>query len=154
MNNEKVWEKFNSQFDTAKLSNEIAEAEKNGDFNSNYKEVPCDSYDVKIEKLELGVSKKNNPMLTAWFKILAGEYKGSLIFMNQVIIEPFQIHIANEFLRSLDSGLDVNFVDFKQYNNLIMDISEAINEKLEYCLDYSETKKGFKSYKIKEVYES
>ena len=42
-------------------------------------------------------------MVTCWMKIVEGEYKGSLIFMNQVVTQGFQIHIVNEFVRSLIS---------------------------------------------------
>lgn len=92
--------------------------------------------------------------LSVWFKVLAGDEKGRLIFMNQVITQKFQVHICNDFLRSLDSGIDVKFLDFGQYAQLIMDIHEAIDGKLEYSLKYGETKKGFNTFDIEEVYEA
>ena len=92
-------------------------------------------------------------MLSVWFKILDGEFKGSMIFMNQVVEQAFQVHIANEFLRSLESGIEVEFKTYKQYGNLIMDIHEAISEKQEYALSYTEGKKGFNKYEITEVFD-
>lgn len=148
-----IWEKFNSAYDVKNLAEEVAEAEANGD-TGTFEEVPHGTYDVVISKMELKLSKNDNPMLSVWFKVLAGNSKGSLIFMNQVITQKFQIHITNEFLRSLDSGLDVKFIDYGQYEQLIMDIHEAIDGKLEYGLKYGETKKGFSTFDITDVYEA
>ena len=144
--------KFNSMFDVAALKADVEEAAKNG--TGNYKEVPCGDYEVKVTKMELTESKKGSPMVTIWFKILAGEYEGSLIFMNQVITQGFQIHICNTLLRSFDTGHDVHFDDFDQYENLILDIAEAIDtKKLEYGLKLGENK-GYKTFEITEVFET
>lgn len=92
-------------------------------------------------------------MLSIQFKILTGKYKNRLIFYNQIITQGFQIHIANELLRSLDAGVNVEFASFSQYNDMIMDIKEAIDEQqLEYALNYSQNDKGFDVFKIEEVF--
>ena len=145
-----IWEKFDNAIDVEGLQKDVQEAAGNG---TNFREVPHGEYEVKIEKLELVESKAGDPMVTVWFKVLAGDYKGSMIFMNQVITKGFQIHIMNEFLRSLDSGYDVEFRSYSQYGQLLMDIHEAIDGKLEYLLKYSEGKKGFSNYEIVDVYE-
>jgi len=145
-----IWEKFDREIDVEGLQKDVQEAAKNG---ANFREVPHGEYEVKIEKLELVESKAGDPMVTVWFKVLAGDYEGSMIFMNQVITKGFQIHIVNEFLRSLDSGLEVEFKTYKQYGQLLMDIHEAIDGQLEYGLKYGENKKGFNTYEITDVYE-
>lgn len=145
-----IWEKFDKAIDVEGLQKDVQEAAKNG---ANFREVPHGEYEVKIEKLELVESKAGDPMVTVWFKVLAGDYKGSMIFMNQVITKGFQIHIMNEFLRSLDSGYDVEFRSYSQYGQLLMDIHEAIDGELEYLLKYSEGKKGFSNYEIVDVYD-
>lgn len=145
-----IWEKFDKAIDVEGLQKDVQEAAENG---TNFREVPHGEYEVKIEKLELVESKAGDPMVTVWFKVLAGDYKGSMIFMNQVITKGFQIHIMNEFLRSLDSGYDVEFRSYSQYGQLLMDIHEAIDGELEYLLKYSEGKKGFSNYEIVDVYE-
>ena len=145
-----IWEKFDREIDVEGLQKDVQEAAKNG---ANFREVPHGEYEVKIEKLELVESKAGDPMVTVWFKVLAGDYKGSMIFMNQVITKGFQIHIVNEFLRSLDSGLEVEFKTYKQYGQLLMDIHEAIDGRLEYGLKYGEGKKGFSTYEITDVWE-
>lgn len=145
-----IWEKFDKAIDVEGLQKDVQEAAENG---ANFREVPHGEYEVKIEKLELVESKAGDPMVTVWFRVLAGDYKGSMIFMNQVITKGFQIHIMNEFLRSLDSGYDVEFKSYSQYGQLLMDIHEAIDGQLEYGLKYGEGKKGFSTYEITDVYE-
>lgn len=147
-----IWEKFDKAIDTEGLAKDVEEAAENG----GRREVPHDTYEVAINKLELTESKKGDPMLTCWMKIVEGEYKGSLIFMNQVVRQGFQIHIANEFLRSLCSEMaepiDIHFKTYEQYCNMIMDIMEAIDNNFEYQLDYRENSKGYNEFEIKEVY--
>jgi hypothetical protein len=146
-----LWDEFDKSIDTEALRREVA----SGDGNS-FREVPYGDYEVSIEKMELVASKSSgNPMLSVWFKVLsAGEYKGSLIFMNQVVVQPFQVHICDNFLRSLESGLSVEFQSYRQYGNLIMDIHEAISGRLEYGLKYSKNNKGYNTFEITDVFDA
>ena len=145
--------RFDNEMDLAGLMEDIESAANGDGGNGDYKEVPLGDYEVSIDKLELGVSKSSKPMLICWFKILEGDFKNSRLFMNQVIEQGFQIHIANEFLRSLDSGLDIKFKTFKQYEQLVMDVAEAICT-FEYAVKYGETSKGFKTFEITDVFET
>lgn len=144
--------KFDKAVDINGLKKDVEEAQQNGG-TGEYKEVPKGDYEVKITKLELTESKKGDPMVSCWFEILAGEYKGSLIFMNQVVTQGFQIHICNEFLRSLDTDLVIEFESYVQYAQLLMDVAEEIDGTLEYALTYGETKKGFPTFEITDVFE-
>lgn len=148
-----IWNEFDKAINTKELQNEIKEAAENG--GGNYKEVPVGKYEVAVEKMELVKSKKGDPMVTIWFKVVGKDdpYKGSLIFMNQVITQGFQIHIVNEILRSMDTGIDIHFDTYSQYGNLLMDIHEAIDKKVEFALDYSENNKGYKIFEIEEVFD-
>jgi hypothetical protein len=146
-----LWDKFDKAIDTEGLQKDVQDAAENG---LSFKEVPHGKYEVRIDKLELVESKAGDPMVAVWFKVLAGEFKGSLIFMNQVITRGFQIHIVNEFLRSLESGLDVEFKSYAQFGQLLMDVHEVIDKKLEYALEYKKGKKDFSTYEIVEVYEA
>ena len=141
--------KFDKAMDLEGLKHDIEDAREN---SGDFKEVPHGQYEVSINKLELTESKKGDPMVSVWFKILTGDFKGSLIFMNQVITQGFQIHIVNEFLRSLDCGIDITFESFTQYGQLLLDVHEAIDGQLEYALEYGE-RKGFNTFKIVEVFE-
>lgn len=142
--------KFDSQVDIEGLKSDIQEAAENG--GGDFKEVPLGTYEVKIKKLELKLSKKGDPMVSCWMQILAGDYKGQLLFMNQVVTRGFQVHIVNDFLRSLGSGVEIVFESYSQYAQLLMDVAEAIDNKMEYALEYGE-KKGFNTFKITEVFE-
>lgn len=145
------YSKFNKKIDIEGLKQDIQETETNGG-TGDYRKVPIGNYEVKIEKMELTESQKGDPMVSIWFKILTGEYKNSLLFMNQVITQGFQLHIVNTFLKSLGSDIEVQFEDFEQYANLLMDIYENIDRKLEYGLEYGE-KKGFNTFKITDIFE-
>lgn len=146
-----IWDKFDEEFDVEGLQDEVKDAAKNS--GGDFQEVPLGNYEVKVDKMELTKSKAGDPMVTIWFKIVEGKFKNSLIFYNQIIPRPFQIHLNNEMLRSLDSGLDVEFESFKQYGNLILDIAEEIDGRFEFELEYGENKKGYNTYKIKDVFE-
>lgn len=148
--NMNTWDKFDNAIDTTGLANDVKEAAENG---QTFRDVPHGDYEVAVDKLELVASKAGDPMVSIWFKIVNGEFKGSRIFMNQVITQGFQVHIVNELLRSMDTGLDIEFVTYKQYGNLLMDVMEAIDDKLEFALSYKEGKKGFSTYEITEVFE-
>lgn len=149
---ENIWDKFDKEVDTEGLAADVAEAAANG--SGSYKEVPHGKYEVAVNKMELISSKKGDPMVSIWFKIVSdGEYKGSMIFFNQVITQGFQIHIVNELLRSMDSGVEIEFKTYKQYGNLLMDVFEAIDESLEFGLDYAKGKKDFSTYTITDVFE-
>lgn len=146
-----IWEEFDEKVDLEGLRKDVEEAAENG--SGNYKEVSLGEYEVEVNKIELKKSKKGDMMLSIWFKIIAGEYKGSLIFYNQVLSHGIGIHSANEMLRSLDSEVEVEFVSGKQYHEMILDIFEAIEGNLEYVLKYGENSKGYNTYEIKDVFE-
>jgi hypothetical protein len=145
-----IWDKFDKEINVEGLAADVKDAAENG---ASFKEVPHGSYEVSIDKMELTASKAGDPMVSIWFKVLTGEFKGSRIFLNQVVTQGFQIHLVDEFLRSLDTGIDIEFKTYKQYGNLLMDVMEAVDGKLEYALEYGEGKKGFSTYKITEVFD-
>ena len=138
---------FDKLFDLEGLKKDVNEAQDN-----NYEDVPVGDYEVKIEKMELVESKKGDPMVSIWFKIVAGELKNSMIFYNQVITQGFQIHLNNELLKTFNSGIEVEFNSYADYAQLLSDIYVAVDGKYEYLLSYGQTAKGFKTYKIKDVF--
>lgn len=147
-----MWEKFNSVVDVVGLKKDTEKAAQESG-GGERAEVPLGTYEVAIEKLELKASKKGDPMVSVWFRIVDGPFSKSVIFMNQVVTQGFQIHIVNELLRSLDSGVNIEFKDYAQYGNMILDVYEAVTESKEYGLEYGETTKGFKTFKILEVFD-
>lgn len=153
---ENMFDKWDKTIDTAGLAADVEEAAANGG-QGNYKEVEPGNYEVAIQQMELKSSKAGEPMVSIWFKVVSdGEFKGCLIFMNQVITRGFQVHIVNELLRSMITELGdapvVEFKTYKQYSELIMDIQEGINDKFEYALEYGKNNKGYNTFKITEVF--
>ena len=148
-----IFDKWNKSIDVEGLKKDIAEAD-NGQ-QGEYREVPVGTYECKIEKLELKESSKGQPMVSAWFRILNGDYENNLLFMNQVITQGFQISIVNRFLKSLEAVDDdqIEFKDYGQYNDLLMDIMEAVDGQLEFLIEYKKSKKDFAVYTVKEVYD-
>lgn len=147
------WDKFDSNVDVEGINEDLQNnKEKFGEF----KEVPLGEYEVRVNKMELTTSKKGDPMLAIRFKILDGPFKNSLVFYNQVLTLGFQIHMANEMLRSFDTGIEIpsGFKGYSALNELILDVSEEIDAQgLEYALKYDENKKGYKTFEIMEVFE-
>lgn len=156
MNNE-LYEKFNEMFDVEGLQKDIEEAASG---NVERKEVPFGDYEVKITKLELGECTfegeyKGMPEAHVWFKILGdGEYSGQMLFMNKRLVSlknpkstGFLIHKFNEFLESLESGVNVFFENWEQYGQTIDSIFNAIDGRAEYQLAFFENN-GWKDYQI------
>ena len=113
--------------------------------------------DGRVSGVRVKESKKGDPMLSIWFKILTGEHKGHYIFMNQIVVTPFQSHVVDEFLKSLDTSIEIESLtvdhDYKRYSDMINDVYEQVNGHLEYLLNYSQNKKGYNTFSILEVYE-
>ena len=146
-----MFEKWNSNADLKGLQDDIKDAQDN---NKEYEAVPHGEYEVKLDKLELKATKKGDPMVSAWFTILQGKYKKSKLFMNQVITQGFQIHIVNTFLKSMGTDLYIEFVDYKQYAELLLDVAEECDtNNLEFVVKY-EDNKGYDKFTITEVFES
>lgn len=145
-----IWDEFDEKIDVVGLKQDAKDAAENG---GEFKEIPVGKYEVEVEKMELKKTKKGDPMLSIWFKIIAGGLKGSKIFYNQVLNQGFGVHNANEFLRSLDSGVTIEWTKFSEFHNLLLDVFEAVNGNLEYALDFGKNAKDFNTYKIENVFE-
>lgn len=147
---ENIFAKFNEMFDVEGLKNDVASAASStGDFV----EVPKGDYEVRIAKLEIGETGEKSktpgmPMAKVWFDIIAGEYKGQKIFMNQMLTSGFGIHKMNELLISLETSVPVVFENFEQYRDLFNQIFAEVDGKAEYQLSYGENNKGFSTYTI------
>lgn len=152
-----MFSKWDKEIDTEGLQKDVADAAANGG-TGNYKEVPHGNYEVAVQQMELKASKKGDPMVSIWFKIVEGEYKGSLVFYNQVVTQGFQIHMVNEMLRKMCEEMSdapvIEFKTYKQYSELLMDIYEAIADNFEYGLKYTANSKNkdFSNYEITEVF--
>ena len=149
------FDKINRSVDLEGLRKDVENASANG--TGDFPTVPAGKYEVALVSLEIkGTKKDNRPMLAASFKILSGEYKNQRLFMNRVIYgtkdDGRMIKSAVGWLNTLDSGVDVAFQDYKQFADLVMDVAEAIDGKIEYAVEYDDSQ--FNSNKITEVFDA
>lgn len=149
------FDKINRSVDLEGLRKGVENASENG--TGDFPTIPAGKYEVALVSLEIkGTKKDNRPMLAASFKILSGEYKNQRLFMNRVIYgtkdDGRMIKSAVGWLNTLDSGVDVAFQDYKQFADLVMDVAEAIDGKIEYAVEYDDSQ--FNSIKITEVFDA
>ena len=149
------FDKINRSVDLEGLRKDVENASENG--TGDFPTIPAGKYEVALVSLKIkGTKKDNRPMLAASFKILSGEYKNQRLFMNRVIYgtkdDGRMIKSAVGWLNTLDSGVDVAFQDYKQFADLVMDVAEAIDGKIEYAVEYDDSQ--FKSIKITEVFDA
>lgn len=144
--------KYDKQTDLEGLKEDTQKAIENG---GEFEEVPSGTYEVAVSELELTMSKKDKPMVKIWYTILDGEYENNKIFQYQVVDTGQKLAIIKPLLEELTEGeIEVTFESFAQYANLIEEIKDFVEDNsLEYSLEYGENKKGFKTYKILEVFE-
>ena len=148
------FDKIDKSVDLEGLRKDVEEASANG--TGDFPTIPAGKYEVALVSLEIkGTKKDNRPMLAASFKILSGEYKNQRLFMNRVLLgtknDANMIKSAEGWLASLDSGVSVVFTDYKQFNQVVLDVAEAIDGKLEFAVDYDPDR--FNSISITEVFE-
>jgi len=159
-----IFEKWNTKLDSKAIEESITEINENG--SGNREQIPHGQYEVKVEKMELVEckSEKNfgEPMITIWFKIVAGEYKGQFIFYNRLYSTyTFIRHEVAEMLSNLLDNEDFKPIanailkegTKKEIGEMLLDIHEEIDCKFEYDLKYDKNKKGYDTYEITDVYE-
>jgi hypothetical protein len=148
---------WNEQFGGDEAVKALHDAEQNGDFS----ELPDGTYVCRIEKLELGESKKHQPMIKGMFRITQGEHKKQCLFYNQVFCRnasgnAFSIKKGLDFLRSLQifDDAEVDFDgDYAKFNDLLLDMAEEA-ETAGLTFEIFKCKDGdFTRLEITDVYE-
>lgn len=153
--------KFDKLVDLDQLKKDADEAAKNG--VGNYPEIEDGTYIGKFEKLELGETKDDRPMFKAMFRITEGDHKKSCLFMNRVLYgtknDASMIGNVSSFLAKLEAEdedgnpIDTSFESYGQFDEMIMDVAEAIDEMgLEYEIEYE--KDAFNNISIVEVFDA
>lgn len=148
--------KIDRSVDLKGLQADVEEAKKNG--GGDFPTIPAGKYEVRLESMEIKGTKAdpNRPMLAVSFKILTGEYKNQRLFMNRVLYgtknDGNMIKSAVGWLDTLESGVAVSFEGYKQFNQLVLDVAEAIDGALEYAVEYDPDQ--FNSIKITDVFDA
>ena len=148
------FDKINRSVDLEGLRKDVENASANG--TGDFPTVPAGKYEVALVSMEIkGTKKDNRPMLAASFKILSGEYKNQRLFMNRVIYgtknDGNMIKSAVGWLNSLETGVEVAFLDYKQFADVVMDVAEAVDGKIEFAVEYDDSQ--FNSIKIVEIFD-
>lgn len=147
------WGKFDNSVDLKGLKEDVKNADTSG---GDYPEVPKGKYEVELASLEMKPTKQGGkPMVAMSFKILNGEYKGQRLFENKVIYQTKDdarmIKSVIGFLDSFDSGVDIEFNGYDQFDDLLLDIFEAVQGSLEFAVEYDPDE--FFRISIDEVFE-
>jgi hypothetical protein len=147
-----VFAKFAKNVDLDGLKKDVAEALEND--GGSFEDIPDGRYEMRVEKMEAALTKEDKPKLMVCFKVIAGDQKGRLAFVHIGLAHPFTIKKAIELMRAMDTGLDVAFEDFEQFETLIGEVAAAIEEQgLEFAVEKTTNDKGFTDYTIEEVFD-
>lgn len=157
-----IFEKYADKINAEELAASQKEIQENANGAGNYPEVPVGKYEVKVEKLECKKAKNSgNLMVSIWFKIMTGKHEKSMIFYNGVFHEDWMRHrvakILSDILDDGDRTAEINLIlksnNMQTVNDFCMDVHEAIDGRLEYELDYGQSK-GYNTYTITDVYDA
>lgn len=146
---------FDQQVNLDQLKADADEIKKNGG-TGDYPEIEAGTYHGKIEKLELGATKDNRPMMKVQFRITEDPHKNQCLFMNRVLYgtknDANMAASALGWLETLEPSEDISvvFESFSQFSELCLDIAEDVAE-LEYEVEYDPNK--FNNISITEVFE-
>ncbi len=146
--------KFDATINEAELAKQLEEAKNNP--QQSDKEVEEGNYTVKIEKMELGATKDGRPMFKVQCRILDGEFKKWCLFMNRVIYgtknDANMIQSVIGWLQKLEPSMPVEFKNYSQFSELVLDIFEEVADAVE--LDVYYDPNAFNSISIEEVFDA
>ncbi|MBE6064698.1 hypothetical protein [Clostridium cochlearium] len=78
-----------------------------------------------IINLFLRVNEKDEPIL----RVIGAKNAKEKLSINDISLTTgVGLHIANELMRDLNTGIDVKFESFTQYNKLIQNVNKRVNE--------------------------
>lgn len=146
--------KFDANINEAELAKQLEEAKNNAPQTD--KEVPAGNYTVGIEKMELGATKDGRPMFKVQCRILDGEFKKWCLFMNRVLYgtknDANMINSVIGWLEKLEPSVVVEFKNYSQFADLVLDIFEEVADAVE--LDVKYDPDAFNSISIEEVFDA
>ena len=154
----------------AELSKQLEEAKNNAPQGDSL-ETPAGNYVAKIEKMEIGATKDGRPMFKVQLRVIeAGEdaseevveylrhfkNKKPCLFMNRVIYgtknDANMIQSVIGWLQKLEPSVTVEFKNYSQFADLVLDIFEEVADAVELDVDYDS--KAFNSISISEVFDA
>lgn len=149
--------KIDNSIDLKAFQRDINSIRSNGGSNEPFVPLDDGQYEVRVQNMEIRGTKAdpNRPMLAVVFEVISGKDKGKRIFFNRVLYgtknDANMVKSAIGFLKKLESNIDVNFESYQQFSDVVDDIEEDINGRLEYAITWKSEE--FNSVTIDEVYE-
>ncbi len=148
------FEKFDQAINGEDMAKQIEEAKNNP--QQSDKQVEAGNYTVKIEKMEIAATKDGRPMFKVQCRILDGDFKKWCLFMNRVIYgtknDAGMISSVIGWLEKLEPSVDVEFKNYTQFSELVLDIFEEVADAVE--LDVAYDPDAFNSISITEVFDA
>ena len=160
--------KFDATINEAELAKQLEEAKNNPQGDGI--ETPAGNYIAKIEKMEIAATKDGRPMFKVQLRVIeAGEEatdevneylshfknKKPCLFMNRVIYgtknDANMIQSVIGWLEKLEAGFVLEFKNYSQFADLVLDIFEEVADAVE--LDVNYDPKAFNSISITEVFD-
>lgn len=146
--------RFDATINEAELAKQLEEAKNNAPQTN--KEVPAGNYTVKVEKMEVGATNDGRPMFKVQCRILEGEFKKWCVFMNRVLYgtknDANMISSVIGWLQKLEPSMTVEFKNYSQFSELVLDIFEEVADAVE--LDVAYDPEAFNSISITEVFDA
>ena len=148
MNNfyDKYSDKLNESF-----YNSVAEIE-NLNKELAFNKVPNGIYRVEVKDMSVKQSKRGNWMIMTIFKVLEGQYEGSLMSAFFMINKRWT-EMNNGFLKALDTKIPIECRNILQYQQLVDDVFITIRGEKQYDLEVENTTTGFSNYRIIKSYD-
>lgn len=146
---------FDNKIDLEELQKEVDEAKE-----TDFVDVPDDTYVVSIEKMEIKLTKAQDKlMFAAQFKIKEGEYANRMIFFNRVIsgntspkwTDAQAIKSVITWLSKLETEVEPEFINYGDFADCVLDIFQEVQNTVEIEVDYKAD--NFNPITIKEVYD-
>lgn len=147
---------FDKKVDLNELQDEVNNAP-----DTEFDEVPDGIYIVKIEKMEIKLTKAGDKLMFAvQCKIVEGEQENRNIFFNRVISgnkvsekwnDGRAIKSVITWLQKLETNVVPEFINYQDFADCVLDIFQEIQGKVELEVDYKAS--NFNPITIKEVYD-
>lgn len=147
---------FDKKVDLNELQDEVNNAP-----DIEFDEVPDGIYVVKIEKMEIKLTKAEDKLMFAvQCKIIEGEQANRNIFFNRVISgnkvsekwnDGRAIKSVITWLQKLETNVVPEFINYQDFADCVLDIFQEIQGKVELEVDYKAS--NFNPITIKEVYD-
>lgn len=147
---------FDNKVDLNELQDEVNNAPDN-----EFDEVPDGIYVVKIEKMEIKLTKAGDKLMFAvQCKIIEGEQENRNIFFNRVISgnkvsekwnDGRAIKSVITWLQKLETKVVPEFINYEDFAGCVLDIFQEIQGKVELEVDYKAS--NFNPITIKETYD-